>query len=210
MGNEIKTPGSSICRQRFKLAPARWSLPAVEDLTAALAQGRRYGFADYELEARLALGEIEMKSGNPAAARRGSLGAGLIVCLLALAISGAAQTTKHSGPEQTVVAGSPAEKSPISLPGLSPFLPNEILYFNGDGGVQAQPIATTNNVETTLRGPANLGGFQFTLGCDNSMGTETIPAGNGASSFSCTDNDTEMTLTCSAPVGSRCFISFLP
>jgi hypothetical protein len=38
--------------------------------TAALAKARRYGFANYELEARLALGQIELESGNPAAAHR--------------------------------------------------------------------------------------------------------------------------------------------
>jgi len=34
-----------------------------------IAEAMKSGFADYQLEARLALGEIEMQSGNPSAGR---------------------------------------------------------------------------------------------------------------------------------------------
>jgi len=42
---------------------------ATKSLEATLAQAMKSGFAGYQLEARLALGEIEMKSGNPSAGR---------------------------------------------------------------------------------------------------------------------------------------------
>ena len=42
---------------------------ARRSLNTALAESRKYGYRDLEFEARLALGEIEMKSGNRDASR---------------------------------------------------------------------------------------------------------------------------------------------
>jgi hypothetical protein len=42
---------------------------ATRTLDATLADGKKFSFLEYELEARLALGEIEIKSGKSASGR---------------------------------------------------------------------------------------------------------------------------------------------
>lgn len=42
---------------------------ALRSLEKAISEARKYGFANYQLEARLAIGEIELKAGQKAAGR---------------------------------------------------------------------------------------------------------------------------------------------
>lgn len=51
------------------LAALDTNTEAIQRLEAVLSEAKKYGYLDYEFQARLALGEIELKSGNAAAGR---------------------------------------------------------------------------------------------------------------------------------------------
>ena len=64
----LAPPGAAVRRAASSRRPADFA-EAAKNLNVALAAARQYGHIGYQLEAGLALGEIEMKSGHVSAGR---------------------------------------------------------------------------------------------------------------------------------------------
>ena len=99
----------------------------------------------------------------------------VLVCILALVGSRAAQTTKPAAPGQSQGTRSEVPQPPPPPAGYSPLVPYETLFYVP--AAVAYPMVTTNNVPYTIRGVLNIGLNTITLGCNGEGGTAVLLRG---------------------------------
>ncbi len=143
-----------------------------------------------------------------------NLGLGLLLLATCLVLMGPWSAPQAAAQDKATVTGGQISKSAPALPpGISPFLPVEIISLSGP---QNWGVTGTNHVPTTLRGPANLAGSggPLTVACfangapdPNAPIVVVLPVNWAAGGLTCPASSDNIVLECT---NAPCILMYIP